>query len=105
MRSIAVSFSDAVKFAGGDVAAAFQLRRVTHGVTVDDSASVSTDCDGQTVVTLTFSGPGTDPECALNGEGIPSLADRPDHMSTVFSADVSDAGGPLAGGGPAGNYH
>ena len=57
VRSIAVTFSGPVTFAGGDAnaAAAFVLTHVPDSVTVNNiAAAVSTNGSGQTVVTLTF---------------------------------------------------
>jgi hypothetical protein len=52
--SITVTFSTAVSFAGGDAAGAFRLTNVDTGATVGLTATVSTDAQGRTVVTLTF---------------------------------------------------
>jgi autotransporter-associated beta strand protein len=54
VASLTVTFSSAVSFANGDPAAAFRLTNVDTGVTVGLSATVSTDAQGRTVVTLTF---------------------------------------------------
>ena len=56
VRSITVTLSGPVSFAGGNAAAAFQLNHVQTGTDVTLSAAVSTNATGQTSVTLTFSG-------------------------------------------------
>jgi uncharacterized repeat protein (TIGR01451 family) len=98
VRSIAVTFSDAVTFAGGNAnaAAAFQLNHIQTGNNVILSATVSTDAQGRTVVTLAFSGAETDPLSAQNG-GAPSLADG-QYQLTILSSAVTDGSGlPLDG--------
>ena len=82
VRSIAVTFSGPVNFAGGNAqaAAAFQLTHLTDSNNVDLSAAVSADAQGRTVVTLTFSGAETDAVSAENPQNLtpaplPSLAD------------------------------
>jgi fibronectin type 3 domain-containing protein len=105
VRSITVTFSGPVNFAFGASGAvlAFQLLHVQTNTYVGLTAAVSTDVQGRTVVTLTFSGSETDPVSGLNG-GAPSLADGR-YQLTVFSANVTGAGGAhLAGGGPNNNY-
>jgi autotransporter-associated beta strand protein len=111
VRSIAVTFSSAVTFAGGNVnaAAAFQLQHVQDATNVSNlTAVVSTNVFGQTVVTLTFTTNGNmsteiDPISAENG-GAASLADGR-YQLTILSASVTGAGNQsLAGGGPNGNY-
>jgi hypothetical protein len=99
VRSIQVTFSDPVSFAGGDAnaAAAFQLTHVQDSNNVIVGAAVSTDALGRTVVTLTFSGPETDPMSALNPLNqnpapLPSLADGR-YQLTVLSANVTGANG------------
>ena len=89
VRSIAVTLSGPVTFAGG-AAAAFQLQHVQDGVNVALAAAVSTDVQGRTVVTLTFSGTETDPVSGLNG-GIASLADGR-YSLTILSSQVSANG-------------
>ena len=54
VRSITVTFSGPVSFAGGNAAAALQLQHVQTGDNVNLAAAVSTNAAGQTVVTLTF---------------------------------------------------
>ena len=105
VRSITVTFSGPVMFAGGDAAAAaaFQLQRLTDGLDVTLAAAVSTTGSGQTTVTLTFSGNETDSVSGDNG-GQLSLADGL-YQLTILSASVTGAGNAaLAGGGPNGNY-
>jgi hypothetical protein len=96
VRSLTVTFSGKADFEGGDdnAAAAFQLRHFTHAENVDLSADVSLDDQGRTVVTLTFSGPETDPESAKNGSP-PSLTDGR-YTFTVFNASVTGADNGLA---------
>jgi predicted outer membrane repeat protein len=115
VRSLAVTFSGPVSFAGGNgnAAAAFQLQHVQTGDNVNLAAVVSTNGAGQTVVTLTFLPTNvngvddTDAVSASNG-GQLSLADGR-YQLTVFSSAVSDAalGWALdddANGVPGGNY-
>ena len=105
VRSIAVTFSTAVTFTGGDAnaAAAFQVQHMANGANVDLASVVATDGQGRTVVTLTFAGSETDPTSILNG-GIASLADGR-YRLTVFGAAVTGANGlALNGGGPNGDY-
>ena len=63
VRSITITFSGLVNFAGGNAnaAAAFQLNHIQMGNNVALTAVVSTNGSGQTVVTLIFSGDETDP--------------------------------------------
>jgi hypothetical protein len=105
VRSITVTFSTLVTFAGGyaNAAAAFQLRQVRTGQVVDLSAAVTVDpFPGSTIVTLSFSGAQTDPVSALNGWS-PSLADGR-YALTVFAANVTGPAGALRGGQPNGDY-
>jgi hypothetical protein len=115
VHSIAVTFSGAVAFAGGNAnaAAAFQLQHVQDATNVNNlAAAVSTNGLGQTVVTLTFSTNNNaaaeiDPISAQNG-GVASLADGRFSL-TVLSSAVADAalGWALAGAGtgiPGSNY-
>jgi hypothetical protein len=113
VRSIAVTFSGPVNFAGGLPGLAFQLQHVQTGDNVSSAVAVSTNGAGQTVVTLTFlpttiNGVNdTDPISAANG-GQLSLADGR-YQLTVNGAAVSDAalGWTLDGdadGVPGGNY-
>jgi photosystem II stability/assembly factor-like uncharacterized protein len=111
VRSLAVTFSGPVTFAGGNAnaAAAFQLNHVQTGDNVNLAASVSTNGSGQTVVTLTFLSTvvntvnDTDPVSGSNG-GQLSLNDGR-YTLTIFSSAVTGTGGlALNGGGPSGNY-
>jgi hypothetical protein len=105
VRSITVTFSGPVNFAGGtaNAAAAFQLTHLSDSNNVILSAGVTTDSQGRTVVTLTFSGAETDPISTENG-GMASLADGR-YSLTIFSASVTGSvGQSLSGGGPNGNY-
>jgi hypothetical protein len=113
IRSLTVTFSGPVSFAGGNTAAAFQLQHVQTGDNVNLAAAVSTNGAGQTVVTLTFLPTNVngvddiDPVSAANN-GQPSLADGR-YQLTVFGAAVSDAalGWGLDGdadGVPGGNF-
>jgi hypothetical protein len=102
--SLTVTFSGPVTFAGGanNVAAAFQLLHVTDGQLVTLDPSVSINAQSQTVVTLSFEGPETDPVSSLNG-GTASLADGR-YTLTILSSAVTGNGVALNGGGPNGNY-
>ena len=105
VRSISVTFSGPVTFSGGNAnaAAAFQLTHLTDGNNVDLMSAVSTDNQGRTVVTLTFSGAETDQLSGRNGAS-PSLADGR-YQLTVLSGSVTGADGQaLNGGGTNGNY-
>jgi photosystem II stability/assembly factor-like uncharacterized protein len=99
VRSIAVTFSGTVSFAGGNAnaAAAFQLQHVTDGVNVGLTAVVSTDAQGRTVVSLSFSGSEIDPVSILNG-GIASLSDGR-YTLTVLASQISANGLALDGNG------
>jgi hypothetical protein len=113
VRSLTVTFSGLVSFAGGNAATAFQLQQVQTGDNVNLAAAVSTNGAGQTVVTLTFlpttvNGVNdTDPVSGQNG-GQLSLADGR-YQLTVLGAAVSDSalGWHLDGDGdgvPGGDY-
>jgi hypothetical protein len=97
VRSLTVTFSGPVTFAGGNAAAAFQLQHVQTTNNVVLSAATALNAAGQTVVTLTFSGSETDPVSATGGAAA-SLADGR-YQLTVLAADVSGSGGALAGNG------
>jgi hypothetical protein len=102
--SLTVTFSGPVTFANNNPLAAFQLLHLRDGQLVDLAANASTNAQGQTVVTLTFSGPETDPVSTLN-DGPASLSDGR-YQLTILSSDVTGTGNGLAlnGGGPNGNY-
>jgi hypothetical protein len=105
VRSIAVTFSGPVTFAGGNgnAAAAFELQHVQTGNNVALGATDLTDSQGRTVVTLSFSGAETDAVSAING-GALSLVDGR-YQLTILSANVTGANSlALMGGGPSGNY-
>jgi hypothetical protein len=113
VRSLTVTFSGPVSFAGGNAAAAFQLQHVQTGDNVSLAAAVSTNGAGQTVVTLTFLPTtvnginDTDPLSGSNG-GQLSLADGR-YQLRVLGTDVTDAalGWNLDGNGdgvPGGDY-
>jgi hypothetical protein len=115
VRSLTVTFSGPVSFAGGNgnAAAAFQLQHVQTGDNVNLAAAVSTNGAGQTVVILTFLSTtvngvnDTDPLSAANG-GQLSLADGR-YQLIVSATAVSDAalGWGLDGdadGTPGGNF-
>jgi hypothetical protein len=103
VRSLTVTFSGPVAFAGGDAnaAAAFQLMHVSYGTTVYNTvvnnlqAAVSTNGSGQTVVTLTFSTTGNaatevDPTSVVgNATPVPgpSLGDGKFQLS-IYAANV-----------------
>jgi hypothetical protein len=115
VRSITVTFSGPVTFAGGNAAAAaaFQLQHVQNLTNVANlQAAVSLNALNQTVVTLTFTTTGNantevDPTSVqFNANPVPgpSLADGRFQL-TILSANVSGPDGlALAGGGPGGNY-
>jgi hypothetical protein len=118
VRQVVVTFDRAVSFTGGNgnAAAAFQLQHLSYGSTVYTSAfvnnlgaAVTTDGQGRTVVTLTFTAVGNstqeiDPASIQNG-GAASLNDGK-YQLTIFGANVSGSGGQLAGDGsiPGSNY-
>ncbi|HEY1377735.1 MAG TPA: right-handed parallel beta-helix repeat-containing protein [Gemmataceae bacterium] len=90
VRSLTVTFSGPVTFPNGP-AAAFQLARTgptgpTGIVTL--TPTVTTDAQGRTVVTLTFSGPFTEANTAAGAN--PSLIDGL-YTLTVNAAAVTDA--------------
>jgi hypothetical protein len=104
VRSISVTFSGPVSFAGGNAAAAFQLQHVQDSTNINNlTAAVSTNSLNQTVVTLTFATTGNsaaeiDPVSVQNG-GAASLADGR-YQLTVLSANVAGPDGlALAGDG------
>jgi fibronectin-binding autotransporter adhesin len=108
VRSITITFSGPVTFAGGNAnaAAAFLLNHVQTGANVILSARVTTDSQGRTAVTLGFSGGETDPVSARNG-GAPSLADGRYQLAVLGSAVIGPDGLSLDGnadGTPGGNY-
>jgi hypothetical protein len=103
VESLQVTFSGPVTFAGNNPAAAFQLTHLTDNKNVVLDATVAANGSGQTVVTLTFSGPETDAVSALNG-GLSSLADGRYQLTVLSSAVTGGDGLPLAGGGPGGNW-
>jgi hypothetical protein len=112
VRSIAVTFSSAVTFAGGNAAAAaaFQLQHVQTSTNVDLTAIVSTNGTGQTVVTLTFAGTETDAfsvQGNANPVAGPSLADGR-YTLTIDGTKVTGANGTMldgAGNGTAGSTY
>jgi hypothetical protein len=92
VRSITVTFSGPVTFAGGNAnaAAAFHLTRSDSQdpfPPVTLSAAVSTDVQGRTVVVLTFSGSQSEAVSGQNG-ATPSLADGR-YQLTIYSASVT----------------
>jgi hypothetical protein len=112
VRSMSLTFSAPVSFAGGNVAAAFQLKNLTDGNNVALNATTSTDGIGRTVVTLGFSGGETDPLSGQNG-GIASLADGRYQLTVLAANVIGPDGKALAGDGtntgsnytsPADNY-
>jgi autotransporter-associated beta strand protein len=111
VRSIAITFSTAVNFAGGNsnAAAAFDLEHINDGYThfavprqVTTVAAVTTNASGQTVVTLTFSGAETDPfSVQYNVVTVagPSLSDGR-YTLRIDNSKITDANGVhLAGDG------
>jgi photosystem II stability/assembly factor-like uncharacterized protein len=108
VRSITVTFSGLMQFSGGaaNAAAAFQLAHITDGQNVALSATVSTNVDFQTVVTLTFTGAETDPISGENG-GQRSLADGRFSLDISSAAVTGASGLALDGdgnGAPGGDY-
>jgi hypothetical protein len=105
VRSLTVTFSGPVTFSTS-AAAAFQLTKVGGG-NVTLGAATSTDAQGDTVVTLSFSGSQTDQASQLNG-GVPSLADGR-YTLTVFGGQVTGTVNGLgldgAGTGTAGSNY
>jgi hypothetical protein len=97
VRSLTVTFSGPVNFAGGNAAAAFQLTQVGGG-TVGLTAGVATDGQGRTVVTLSFSGAETDVVSALN-DGAPSLVDGRYTLTVIASAVTGVTDGLALNGG------
>jgi hypothetical protein len=111
VRSLTVTFSGPVTFAGGNAnaAAAFALTRLTGGGgIVGLVASVSTDTQGRTVVTLTFQPGGTTDPVSILNNGAASLADGKYRLDIV-SASVTGTGGLAldgdANGTAGGDYH
>jgi hypothetical protein len=115
VRSLTITFSGAVTFAGGaaNAAAAFQLQHVQDTTNVANlAAAVSTNGSGQTVVVLTFTTNGNlsteiDPVSAENG-GAASLADGRFQL-TIFGGSVTGTANGLAldgagTGTPGSNY-
>src|SRR5262249_37637564 len=107
VRTMTVTFSGPVTFAGGN-AAAFTLTRTGPGGptgTVGLAASVSTDAQGRTVVTLAFSGPLTESNTAAGVN--PSLIDGIYTLTIKAAAVTGPNGLALDGdndGAPGGNY-
>jgi extracellular elastinolytic metalloproteinase len=108
VTSLTVTFSGPVTFTGGNAnaASAFQLQHWQTNTNIANlQAAVSTNGSGATVVTLTFTTTGNaaadvDPVSASNPQNLspaplPSLADGR-YQLTVFAANVSGAGGPMA---------
>jgi hypothetical protein len=100
VRSLTVTFSGPVTFNGGDANAfaAFQLLHVQTGIAVGLASVVSTNADGQTVVTLTFSGSETDSISGNNG-GQLSLADGRYQLTILGSMVTGVTGMALDGAG------
>jgi hypothetical protein len=102
VRSLTVTFSGPVSFAGGNAnaAAAFTLTRVTgSGGTVGLAATVSTNGLGQTVVTLTFTGTVATDSISLQDGGQLSLADGRFQLSIRDGAVTGPNGLALDGDG------
>ncbi len=96
--SLTVTFTGPVSFTGGNAAAAFQLLHDTDNQPVTLAAATSTNAQGDTVVTLSFSGAETDLVSALNGAS-PSLADGRYTLTVLSSAVTGTADNlPLNGG-------
>jgi hypothetical protein len=112
LRSLSITFADAVTFAGGNAnaAAAFALQHVQNGNNVPLSASVSLNGAGQTVVKLTFSGGETD-TISTQGTANPvdglSLVDGR-YSLTINGASITGSNGltiDAAGNGTAGSTY
>jgi hypothetical protein len=98
-----VTFSGPVTFANNDVAAAFTLTHLTDNNAVLLAATTSTDSQGRTVVTLTFSGGETDPNSGAN----PSLADGRYSLGIAAASVFGATGAMIDGAGngtPGSNY-
>jgi hypothetical protein len=91
VRSLTVTFSGPVTFAGGNATSAFQLTHDSDGINVGLATNVATNGSGQTVVTLTFSGSETDSVSGANG-GQLSLADGR-YSLTILSSNVTGSTG------------
>jgi CSLREA domain-containing protein len=110
VRSIAVTFSGPVTFAGANAAAAFQLNHIQDNNNVALTSAVSTNGSGQTVVTLTFSGSETDPissSGSANPSAGPSLADGR-YQLTIDGTIITGVNGVAldgAGNGTAGSSY
>jgi hypothetical protein len=114
LRSISITFTGSVTFAGGNTAAAFQLLHTSdlngpltnHPVTL--GASTFPDAQGNTVVILTFSGTEIDPDSGMNGfSANPSLADGK-YQLTIFGSSITDSNGlavDAAGNGTPGSTY
>jgi hypothetical protein len=108
VRSLVVTFSGPVTFAGGNAnaAAAFQLLHVQTGNNVDLASAVSTDAQGRTVVTMSFSGAETD-AISAQGSSLASLADGR-YSLTILGGSVTGPGGTAldgdGNGAPGGNF-
>jgi hypothetical protein len=108
VRSIAVTFSAGVTFAGGVPSAmnAFELTHVQDSTDVSMVSSVSTDGQGRTVVTLYFYGSEADALSASNG-ALASLADGR-YTLKIFGGSITDANGAqvdAAGNGTMGSTY
>jgi hypothetical protein len=112
VRSVSITFNDAVTFAGGDAnaAAAFVLQHVQNGNNVPLAASVSLNGAGQTVVKLTFPGGETD-TISTQGTANPvdglSLVDGR-YTLTINGASITGSNGlkvDAAGNGTAGSTY
>jgi extracellular elastinolytic metalloproteinase len=112
VRSITVTFSDAVTFAGGNAnaKAAFQLHHVKTNTDVDLTASLTADGSGHTIVTLTFSGTEVDrisSQGSANAVPGPSLADGR-YTLTINGAMITGSNNvavDAAGNGTAGSVY
>ena len=109
IRSLTVTFSGPVSFAGGNAGAAFQLSQVGGG-NVGLNAGVGTDGQGRTVVTLAFSGQYAEPITAVGVN--PSLVDgvyaltvfgprSPGRLTASGSAAITIRRPTLSAAGPA----
>jgi autotransporter-associated beta strand protein len=102
VRSIKVTFSDIVTFAGGDATAAFTLQHIQTSTNVGLAATVGDDGLGHTTVTLVFSGADTDPVSVqgnANPVAGPSLADGRYTLTIDGNAVTGSNGVKLDGAG------
>jgi hypothetical protein len=109
VRSLTVTFAQAVTVAGSNAAAAFTLTRVSDGQVVSlAQAAATTNAGGRTVVTLTFTNghQALVDQLSTGNGGPPSLADGV-YRLTIDDAAVTVNGAAFDGdenGTPGGDY-